>query len=181
MVQDELETHAEVLRGDGIGTGSEERFVHLTVIVGGESEELAERIVCGETNLNGFVSAGGLRDARQDVSVERGLVAKREVQAQVEVVGEAFAVGGCFLLSFLSLGAHGTFRGEEVEVCDFVAQSDDEIIGFCFAQLLRSHAEREHAGFAHLHLGCEVVLEGHVDAHERRETLVDADGRDVIH
>ena len=60
----------------GVRRGGEQRFVHLSVVVGRECDEAAQRVVCRERHLHGFVAARGLRERGEDVAVERTLVAE---------------------------------------------------------------------------------------------------------
>lgn len=56
----ELEIDTEVLRRGGIGAGSEEGTIHLTLVEEAEGKVAADGIVGIELELEGAVAAGGL-------------------------------------------------------------------------------------------------------------------------
>ena len=60
--------------------------VRLTIIVETHREQLAERVICRETQLQGIVATARTAYHRGDVSHDGCLLAEAEVEAQVEVV-----------------------------------------------------------------------------------------------
>ena len=137
-VEHKLQADAEVLRCDRVGRRGEQRLVHLSVVVARQCEELAQCVIGREGHLYSLVTTCGLRELGQDVAVEGTLIAEGNVQTQVEVVGKALAIGGRLLLRTrtLTLRSHRFLGGKEVEVRNFVTQSDDKVIRTRFVDLL---------------------------------------------
>ena len=70
---------------------------------------------------------------------------------------------------------------EEVEVVYFVSQPHHPVLAGGLVDLHAGHAQREHAGLAVLQLGREIVVESEIHAQQRRESLIDAHLRNVVH
>ena len=90
--QGEFHVEAEVLSDGGVGRRGEQRVVALEIVVERESDVAAHGVVGSEGGFDGAVAAGGLGERRLDVARDSVLIAEREVEAQVEVVGERVAV-----------------------------------------------------------------------------------------
>ena len=70
---------------------------------------------------------------------------------------------------------------EEVEVVNGVAGANHPVVRRRLVHLHRSHAQTQHARLAILRLNGEVVVQRDIDAKQRRERLVDAHRRHVVH
>ena len=113
----------------------------MSVEIGTQSEQFAEGVICCKRYFEGFISAGGLREQGDDVSVYGTLIAQGEVQADIERITHArfyrfgivrslilvLIVGIlCFLIA--RIGDFTAFRSaKEFEIIDFVGHSDDEV------------------------------------------------------
>ena len=84
--QRELDAQTKVLRRRRIAAARKHWRVRLTIIVETHREQLAERVICRETQLQGIVATARTAHHRGDVSHDGCLLAEAEVEAQVEVV-----------------------------------------------------------------------------------------------
>ena len=163
-------------------------MIALPVVVGRYGEEFRHFVVGGERDLQGAVAVGGLREAGEEVALQCTLRAEGDVESQIERVWRAVGhggrrrvlLGGIFAVARTDGALDARGAGEALEVGHAIAETDHDVVGMRLVEQLRSHGEREYACASHLDAGGEVVVEGHVDAEERREGLVEGDGRDIV-
>ena len=60
-----------------------------------------------------------------------------------------------------------TARTEDIEIANLITQSDDPVLRLRLVDLYRGHGEIQHAGGLIFNLGCEVVVERHVETQQR--------------
>ena len=79
-IQNKLYRHAKVLCRDGIRRSSEQRFVELAVVVGGQCEIFAQCIVCREGDLQCTVTTRRLRQGGHYITIKTRLIAEGQVE-----------------------------------------------------------------------------------------------------
>jgi len=173
-------------------------LVALTVVIEAQRDVTAHRVVRAERGFDGFVAACSFRQRSLDVARNGVLITEREVETQVQVVADDAAVfrrstalagivpvvGRIRLLVVIAPSgflASASEEGRELEIIDFVAPSDDEVVAASLIQLGRGHAQGEYACLAIFHLDSHVVVQREVQSCQRREGFVDGYGTDVVH
>ena len=108
---------------------------------------------------------------RCDVACDVGLFPECDVESEVEVVVELLplcVLAACLLLLLVAGVAFYLFRCPfELEVVDFVCQSEHIVAGVCFVDLYARCAEADVACGLVFSLAREIVVQCHVDSEER--------------
>ena len=190
VCQLELKIYAEILHRSGIGRRGKQRAVHLSVIIGRDGEKLRHCIIGREGELQSFIAAGGLRESCKEIALQSTLIAQRKVKTKIERMRKTIAGSrnlgfGIALLGRAVARANGTLHSrpqrESLEIGHPIAQSDNEIVGACLCEELRSHGKGEHASATHFDLGCKVIVESEIQTEQGGEVLVDRYTRHVVH
>ena len=132
-----------------------------------ETDLLAQHIVSRDLDSQHFVSGRSLCDTFLHLAQQHLDILVGQINLQFEIIAH-FRLAAVLLL------------GDEAEVLDRIAATDNELGGMPFGQLDGGDIEREVTLLAVLRLDAERVLHRHVEADKRRERLGEGHVADVV-
>lgn len=132
---------------------------------GAQRDALAKHVACHEVDREGLRALRGLSEGRLDLADQSLVVGEGEVEVEREVVRDATLASGH--LQHL------------VEVGELEARSDRELFRGCLHDLSCGGVEVQRTRVAVFGVEGKLVVEGDVQADERRELLGDCHRGDI--
>ena len=141
--QGEFDGKAEIVGRSGVARRGKQRCICLTIIVGRERQQTAQRIVGHKRHLQRGVATRGGRGAAGDIAGDSSLLTERDVETHVQIVVYTTGAGitgftrltviigiATFITSALRLlHLTVTARAKEIEVLQFIGETYDPVVG----------------------------------------------------